>query len=326
MTTQELCNLKTIRDNLDSSALIMPGETLPNVSLMLVLALDIACGMQHVHSQNIIHGDLKASNVLLASASRSDSLWAMSGLRGSPLPVAIAKVADFGLSARLTAEQTHLSNVHSGTITHMAPEIVLAGHLSKSADVYAFGILMYEMFTGKRAFDGMNMQQVVHAVTSQNKRPVFPPGVPVNVVKLACKCWGPAAQRPSFEDIAQELSDLLQDRRTIVRGQAGSASSFSAGAQRPAVVNNLKFPVSSGVDGSNQPSAGDGDQQPIDFKALQMGGSSKGDSSKDSSSSSPTRFSKQENKLKSNSEHSLIDFRALQQQGSSKDLHRETGQ
>eukprot|EP00951_Prasinocladus_malaysianus_P042563 scaffold518017_cov42-Prasinocladus_malaysianus.AAC.1 len=76
----------------------------------------------------------------------------------------MAKVSDFGLSIKLSSEDTHLSNVFSGTVTHMAPEVHLAGQVSKAADVYAFGILLYEAFSGKRAFEGMNSYQASTAL------------------------------------------------------------------------------------------------------------------------------------------------------------------
>ena len=160
--------MNTLRHNLDKKNLCSEGDPLPNISLMLVLAHDVACGLHHIHSQNIVHGDLKALNVLLCSSSRQLPFNA------SNLPTAVAKVSDFGMSARLTSEETHISNVHSGTVTHMAPEILLAGKLSKSADVYAFGILLYEMFSGERAFDGMSMQQVIHYAVDQRQKAPLP--------------------------------------------------------------------------------------------------------------------------------------------------------
>jgi len=194
--------MNTLRHNLDSASLCSKGEALPHTGLMLMLAHDVACGLQHIHSQNIIHGDLKALNVLLCSSTRKV-------LFGDPtLPKVIAKVSDFGMSARLKPEETHVSNVHSGTVTHMAPEVLLAGKLSKAADVYAFGILLFEMFSAKRAFEGMSMQQVIQEVGNKGARPRFPPEVPVRVVELACRCWGPAAGRPAFGEVVDSLQEV----------------------------------------------------------------------------------------------------------------------
>jgi len=199
---QELCDMNTLRHNLDSKSLCSKGEPLPNVGLMTMLAHDVACGLQHIHWQNIVHGDIKALNVLLCSSTRK------APIADTRLPKVIAKVSDFGMSAHLAPEETHVSNVTSGTVTHMAPEILLTGKLSKAADVYAFGILLYEMFSGARAFEGQTMQQVIHGVSTKGMRPRFPSSVPVRIVELACRCWGPGSSRPVFGEIVDNLREL----------------------------------------------------------------------------------------------------------------------
>eukprot|EP00873_Tetraselmis_striata_P011894 jgi/Tetstr1/432158/TSEL_021615.t1 len=174
---------------------------------MLTLATDVACGMAHIHSHNIIHGDLKALNVLLTPSHR-ECIY-----DDAELPNLVAKVTDFGLSAKLDSAATHVSSNYCGTITHMAPETLLAGHLSKSADVYAFGILMYEFFTGKYLYKGLTIPQVSNEVIHKRKRPVFPPHVPHDIVALACECWGDPEGRPAFMDIMARLSQMMEQHR-----------------------------------------------------------------------------------------------------------------
>jgi serine/threonine protein kinase len=69
-----------------------------------------------------------------------------------------AQVADFGLSRVLSQEA--ISTGTFGTVTHMPPELLTTGRLSKSVDVYAFGVLLWEMCTGKRPWAGMMQMQV----------------------------------------------------------------------------------------------------------------------------------------------------------------------
>jgi serine/threonine protein kinase len=52
------------------------------------------------------------------------------------------QIADFGLSMRIDPDATHVSNVYQGTMTHMAPEVMLHGKLSRQSDIYAYGILL----------------------------------------------------------------------------------------------------------------------------------------------------------------------------------------
>ncbi len=72
---QEYCNKGSLYSALESGRL--PGQngngTMPSAKVALQIALDVACGMHHIHSLQIIHGDLKAQNVLLTAHDRSDS-------------------------------------------------------------------------------------------------------------------------------------------------------------------------------------------------------------------------------------------------------------
>lgn len=188
---------------------------------------------------------------------------------------AVVQVSDFGLSARLSTEQTHVSNVHSGTMTHMAPEVLLAGQLSKASDVYAFGIILYELFSGKRPFEGLSMQQVMHHVGTLGKRPVFLPGVPVRVVELACLCWGPVDKRPTFPEIVTTLRALLNDfkmglltsRRAMPVSGFNSKSSDEEQAMPNGSPGQNRNVASSASSSSFEPSTDMGD-----IRALQMGG------------------------------------------------------
>jgi len=113
---QEYCNRGSLRNALQQGA--MPGQASeggpPGMECCLLVAEDVACGMNHIHSMQICHGDLKAHNILLTSQERDEP------------PHIVAKVADFGLSVLLNTEQTHVSGVNQGTVTHMAPEILMS--------------------------------------------------------------------------------------------------------------------------------------------------------------------------------------------------------
>ncbi len=95
-----------------------------NLAAMLETAADVAKAMVHMHAANVLHSDLKARNIMLKS----------SGTEGRGI---VAKVADFGLSTRMEHQETHLSSCFQGTLTHMAPEVMLEGRISKAADVYS---------------------------------------------------------------------------------------------------------------------------------------------------------------------------------------------
>ncbi len=117
----ELCDLGDLRSALNAGVMITSDSQL-NYPGMLDVAGGIAKGMLHLHKLNILHGDLKAPNVMLRSSG------------GDSCGVA-PKLADFGLSVKMGGNETHVSSLCQGTLTHMAPEVLLSGRQSKASDV-----------------------------------------------------------------------------------------------------------------------------------------------------------------------------------------------
>src|SRR5580765_8197527 len=119
-------------DGEDLAALLRRIGRLPQEKA-LDLTRQIAAGLAAAHVQGIVHRDLKPANVMLDSRGR-------------------ARITDFGLAA--AAEAVHGKEARSGTPAYMAPEQVAGGAITPRTDVYALGLVLYEMFTGKRPFDG----------------------------------------------------------------------------------------------------------------------------------------------------------------------------
>ena len=94
----------------------------------LPIALDIADGMAYLHSQAILHRDLKPSNVLHTNNKR-------------------AKISDFGMSVALTGQEL---TAETGTYRWMAPEVIKHESYSSNADVYSFGIVLWQLITVRR--------------------------------------------------------------------------------------------------------------------------------------------------------------------------------
>ena len=87
-------------------------------------------------------------------------------------------------------------------MTHMAPEVILSGRMSKAADVYAFGITLWEIITGSHPFVGEHRAHLGHAITVKALRPEFGIAVPFAYKQLASECWAAdPLLRPTFTQV-----------------------------------------------------------------------------------------------------------------------------
>lgn len=149
-----------------------------------------------LHENRILHGDLKAANVLLAASSQDRRKY-------------ISKVSDFGLSRVLQNNKNHIKTQTFGTVTHVPPELLSKGVLTIKADVYAVGVLMWEIFTAEKVFKQLSDSEVILAVVTKKARPVFPSDVPSRYKFLAERCWAEMVElRPSLEVVMNELENL----------------------------------------------------------------------------------------------------------------------
>eukprot|EP00879_Flechtneria_rotunda_P001352 GHRR01001502.1.p1 GENE.GHRR01001502.1~~GHRR01001502.1.p1 ORF type:complete len:1180 (+),score=462.14 GHRR01001502.1:255-3794(+) len=193
-----------------------------NLMAVLATAAEIASGMALLHDAGIIHGDLSAFNVMLSSQDAAASV----GGRGF-----VAKVADFGLARTLNHTSKVVTKTY-GTITHMPPETLEHGLASKAADVYSFGVLLWQMVTGSRAWAGMSHMAVVDVVCCKRLQLQFPEDAPEAFVLLgqACMAYDPA-ERPSFRDIL----DILEPINSMITNSMGLGRPISfSGAHDPA--------------------------------------------------------------------------------------------
>lgn len=159
----------------------------PDILSVLHVAHDIASGMRHLHSRDIIHGDLTPKNVLLKR--EGDGI--------------VAKISDFGLSVHLQKHQSHVPNHRAGTPLYMAPELRRSGELSKLADVYSFGVILWELFH----LSLPKPMVFAHNVT----KPQFSSSCPMPYILLCATCLSPdPVHRMDFLRISHILRNLMQ--------------------------------------------------------------------------------------------------------------------
>ncbi|GBG71986.1 hypothetical protein CBR_g10925 [Chara braunii] len=153
----------------------------------MAVAIAVARGMTYLHSRNppIFHHDLKSPNILV------DDLWRI-------------KICDFGL-ARVKRHTRGVTSFGSGTPAWMAPEVLLEEKYDESADVYSYGVVLWELMTGREPWKGVDRHQLVTEVAYKNERlPIPERGNPI-LARLAQACWQKRHLRPSFVQILREL-------------------------------------------------------------------------------------------------------------------------
>jgi serine/threonine protein kinase len=159
----------------------------PRLQWRIALQCAEAYAALHALKPPVIHRDIKSLNVLLDEDFH-------------------AKIADFGLA---TAQDRRLHTMGIGTVLWMAPEVHSGGDYSLPADVYSYGIMLWELWHHKIPYGNMNQSQVVLAVVTRNVRPPVDATTPPAIAKLMSRCWDKdAAKRPTFAEVAKELRGL----------------------------------------------------------------------------------------------------------------------
>uniref|UniRef100_A0A0E0B5Z4 non-specific serine/threonine protein kinase n=1 Tax=Oryza glumipatula TaxID=40148 RepID=A0A0E0B5Z4_9ORYZ len=158
---------------------------------LLGVVMDVSKGMSYLHQNNIIHRDLKTANLLMDE-------------NGT------VKVADFGV-ARVKA-QSGVMTAETGTYRWMAPEVIEHKPYDHKADVFSFGILMWELLTGKIPYEYLTPLQAAVGVVQKGLRPTIPKNAHAKLSELLQKCWQQEpAERPDFSEILETLQRIAEE-------------------------------------------------------------------------------------------------------------------
>ena len=168
------------------------GQRTGNLNRKAQIAWELAGALEYIHPQGIIHRDLKPANVFLSDGK--------------------VKLMDFGIARVQNVSLTRAGTI-MGTPRYMAPEQVSTGQVSSLADVYAFGVVLYELFTGTPAYGGDNIAQVFYAVMHSplDPGPLVHAGVPAPLVQMILQCTAkdPALRPPNLSAIQEELGRFI---------------------------------------------------------------------------------------------------------------------
>ncbi|XP_064964427.1 serine/threonine-protein kinase EDR1 isoform X7 [Musa acuminata AAA Group] len=150
----------------------------------LKMLRDICRGLMCIHRMKIVHRDLKSANCLV------DKHWTV-------------KICDFGLS-RVMIDGPLRDNSSAGTPEWMAPELIRNEPFTEKCDIFSLGVIIWELCTLNRPWEGIPSVQVIYAVANEGTRLEIPEG-PLG--KLISDCWAEPHERPSCQEILARLLD-----------------------------------------------------------------------------------------------------------------------
>ena len=214
----------------------LEGETLAQRLLkgplpldqVLQYAIEIGDALDKAHRKGVTHRDLKPGNIMLTKSGTKLLDFGLAKLRHdaapaiplSQLPTATAKDA-------VTQEGTIL-----GTLQYMAPEQLEAKEVDARSDIFAFGVVVYEMATGKKAFEGKSQASVIGAILKDDPppmsslQPMTPPALDRAVKK--CLAKDPEERWQTARDVCDELKWIAEDGSQITLAPTAAGKGIRA--------------------------------------------------------------------------------------------------
>ncbi|MCL4798732.1 MAG: serine/threonine protein kinase [Burkholderiales bacterium] len=195
------------------------------------LAAQIADGLAFAHERGIVHRDVKPSNIMVMRGNR-------------------AKIMDFGIARVRTSDVKTQTGLRLGSPRYMAPEQVLGQPVDLRADIFALGVVLYEMLTGVPPFGGDEVQAIMYQVTTfeppapSRLNPAVPTMLDLVVARALAK--DPARRYQGAEELAADLRASLQAgaRATpaAAPAPAPAATAATAVVDRSAFTQTMPLP------------------------------------------------------------------------------------
>ena len=231
-----ICTLHDVGEQDGTHYLVMEhvdGETLQKrlkkgklgLDQALDYAIQIADALDKAHRQGIVHRDLKPGNVMIAKNGVKLLDFGLAKLKGDARPAStVSQMPTADDSDPLTAEGTIL-----GTLQYMAPEQLEGTKTDARADIFAFGALVYEMVTGKKAFTGASQASLIGAILKDDPQPMakFEALTPASLDHLIQRCL-----RKDPDQRWQTAADLMHELTWVREAEPAALPLSKPGTRR----------------------------------------------------------------------------------------------
>jgi eukaryotic-like serine/threonine-protein kinase len=176
---------ETIKDRVEKGSLV--------INEVIDYAQQIALGLQSAHRKNIVHRDVKSSNIIVTTAGQ-------------------IKIMDFGLAKFSGRTQLTKGGSTLGTLMYMSPEQARGEEIDHRTDIWSFGVVLYEMITGRLPFTGHYTEAIIYQILNQEPEPVtsLSSHVPVEIGEIVQKCLkkNPLERYQHFDEITVDFRNL----------------------------------------------------------------------------------------------------------------------
>lgn len=201
----------------------------------ITVAGQIGEALQEAHAKGIVHRDIKADNIMLTSKGQ-------------------AKVMDFGLAKLKGSLKLTRTSSTVGTLGYMAPEQIQGGEVDHRSDIFSFGVLVFEMLTGKLPFRGEHEAAMVYSIVNEEPLQLdqFRQDVSPLVSNLILRCLekDPADRYQHMDDIVSDLHRAQKKTSKVARSSAYTPVQQSV--ERPASGVTSRADVPTGIPAQNR--------------------------------------------------------------------------
>ena len=182
-------------------------------------AIQAAKGIGYLRDNNVLHRDIKSGNFLITRDN-------------------VLKICDFGIAKDLTSTKTATSE--KGTVRWLAPEVFTEEKLSPKADIFAFGIMLWELETGEIPYKGIRSERVMWIVGNKGQRPEIPTNCNPELKDLMQRCWdGDRGNRPDVEKILEQLQSYLESCECVFHNHPSHYLSYLCFSKDFCCVNKI---------------------------------------------------------------------------------------